>query len=91
MIRPKQPRIRLSQKKYTQLKKHVYNRDKYCLICGRTDNATPAHVIRKSQGGNDSPNNLIRLCQDCHTSFDNYEIELPEHVKRMLEQEPLYL
>ena len=91
MIRPKQPRLRLSQKKWRELKEYVYWRDGFCLNCGRYDDATAAHVVRRSQGGHDSPDNVIRLCSQCHADFDQYRIALPDRVKQMLAREPAQL
>ena len=91
MIRPKQPRHKLSQKKYRKLCMYVYERDKWCVFCGRHDDATPAHVIRRSQGGHDSPNNLVRACTSCHEKFDKYELELPPSTLIMLSKEPFEL
>jgi 5-methylcytosine-specific restriction endonuclease McrA len=88
MIRPKQPRKPLSQKKYVELKKYVFNRDGWCLQCGFSGTLTPAHIKRRSDGGQDAPNNLICLCIPCHTSFDKYEIELKKSIYEMLENEP---
>lgn len=85
---PKNPRNKLSPRKYNQLCQYVWDRDQYCVFCGRWDNSTPAHVQRRSQGGHDSPQNVVRACVDCHAKFDRYEIELPEHIKEMLANEP---
>ena len=81
-------RLILPSKKYIELKKYIYERDGWCVFCGRTDMLTPAHIKRRSQGGNDAPNNIVAACIDCHTSFDKYEIELPKEVALMLENEP---
>lgn len=88
MIRSKQPRKKLSPKKYTELKIYISERDKWCLNCGTTQMPTPAHIKRRSEGGHDAPNNMIVLCQPCHTAFDAYQIELPESVYEMLANEP---
>lgn len=61
----KHKRIKLSQKKYKELKQKVLERDKYCVLCG----AVPTdlhHVKYRSQGGDDSENNCVMLCKDCH-------------------------
>ena len=87
MIRPKQPRRRLSQTKYVALKKYIYERDGWCVICGRTDMLTPGHVVRRSAGGHDAANNLVCLCVECHKDFDDRKIDLPESVVEMLKKE----
>jgi len=84
---PKTPRLKLSSAKYRKLCEYIFERDQFCLFCGRHDQSTPAHIVRRSQGGNDSANNIIRACVRCHTKFDKYEIELPESVRLMLEGE----
>ena len=84
-------RLVLSAGKYRKLCEYVYERDKFCVFCGRTDSATAAHVINRSQGGDDSPNNIVRACQDCHSKFDAYQIALPEAVSDMLKNEPVRL
>jgi 5-methylcytosine-specific restriction endonuclease McrA len=39
----------------------------YCELCGSWQNIDPPHhIIFKSQGGHDTPENLITLCRDCH-------------------------
>ena len=81
-------RIKLSPGKYRKLKEYVFYRDQYCVFCGDPYSATPAHVKRRSQRGNDSPNNLVRACQKCHDAFDQYKIELPANVIEMLSKEP---
>jgi 5-methylcytosine-specific restriction endonuclease McrA len=87
----KNPRIKLSPTKWKQLVRYVYDRDQFCVFCGRHDQSTPAHIVRRSQGGNDAPNNVIRACVGCHSSFDQYKIELPEYVVEMLKKEPINL
>ena len=39
----------------------------YCELCRSWQNIDPPHhIIFKSQGGDDTPENLISLCRDCH-------------------------
>ncbi|MHC4397698.1 MAG: HNH endonuclease [Planctomycetota bacterium] len=94
-IRPKSPRIKLPKAAYRKLCEYLQERDGHCLICGNPNNLTPAHVIRRSHGGNDSPNNMICACvtradgaKGCHMRLDQYEIDLPEEIKDMLSKEP---
>ena len=90
-MRAKSPRRVLSQRKYVELKKYVFERDQYCVFCGNPEMSTPAHIIRRSQGGHDSPKNLVRACLKCHDDFDAYKIALPEKVREMLNNEPANL
>ena len=95
-IRPKQPRKALSPAKYRKLKEYVFERDGYCCVwCGNPGNLTAAHIIRRSAGGHDSPNNVVTGCcvsiqggKGCHQRFDEYEIGLPNHIAEMLAGEP---
>lgn len=91
---PKNKRLKLSPHKYRQLCKYILERDGHCLICGNPNNLTPAHSIRRSQGGDDSPRNMFCACitrpdgsKGCHQRFDEYEITLPEEIKKMLKKE----
>lgn len=44
----------------------VFERDKgCCVLCGRQGNDFH-HVIFRSQGGKDVPENLVVLCRNCH-------------------------
>lgn len=85
---PKRPRLKLSQAAYRKLCEYVYERDGWCVFCGTHNSATPAHVVRRTQGGDDSPRNIVRACITCHADFDQYKIALPERVRTMLENEP---
>lgn len=87
----KRKTIKLSAAKYRQLCEYVYNRDGWCVFCGCTDSATPAHVIRRSTQRLDTPYNLVRACVDCHAKFDSYQLELPQEVVEMLKNEPEHL
>lgn len=84
-------RLVLSARKWNELKEYVFYRDKWCVFCGSTDTATAAHVINKSQSGDDSPQNVVRACIPCHKKFDAYQLPLPEKARLMLENEPLRL
>jgi len=95
-IRPKQPRKVLSAEKWRKLKEYIFERDNYCCVwCGNPNNLTAAHIIRRSAGGHDSPNNVVTGCcvsihggKGCHQRFDEYEIGLPNHIAEMLAGEP---
>jgi len=88
------PRRRLLPGKYRKICEYIAGRDQHCLFCGNPNSGTPAHVVSRAQGGDDSKRNIIQLCavrQDgskgCHTRFDNSEIELPEWIVEMLRNE----
>ena len=58
-------------KNYFDYHGYDYNDVILCEICSRL--ATDIHhIIYKSQGGSDNPDNLIALCRDCHNkAHDN--------------------
>ena len=62
---PKHKRIKLSPKKYNALKEEVFDRDKFCVLCGKPPTDLH-HVIFRSHGGDDSKENCVALCHDCH-------------------------
>ncbi len=37
-----------------------------CELCKKWGTDPPHHIIFKSQGGDDVPENLINLCRECH-------------------------
>lgn len=50
-----------------ETRKAVYLRDGYtCALCGSTKYMQVHHCIKRSEGGTNSPENLICLCADCH-------------------------
>jgi 5-methylcytosine-specific restriction endonuclease McrA len=66
-IRPKHPRLRLSPQSYEQLCREVLQRDGWrCQSCGTLSNLQIHHKKFRSQLGEDSEDNLITLCSDCH-------------------------
>ena len=85
---------KLSPSQKLKIRKAVFERDKWCVFCGNPFNLTPAHIIRASQGGEYTEENLMAACimtQDngigCHTKFDAYQIEIPWKVwNRMTEK-----
>lgn len=80
-------RVKISKQKYRKICESVLERDKCCVWCGAFMNLTPAHIIRRSQGGPDEEWNIVCGCISCHTAFDKYEIGLPCHVKKRLTDE----
>ena len=66
-IRAKQPRVRLDPELYEQLRRQVLRRDGWrCQCCGGRLNLEVHHKELRSQGGDDSEQNLITLCAACH-------------------------
>jgi 5-methylcytosine-specific restriction endonuclease McrA len=64
---PKRKRIKLSYKKYKELEIKVLERDNCtCQECFCYTEAPPHHIIFRSQGGDDTMENLQTLCVSCH-------------------------
>lgn len=61
-----------NQKDFYNLRVYILSRDQYtCQQCKKR-NQIPLHVhhiVFKSEGGTDTPDNLITLCQPCHTQL----------------------
>lgn len=85
---PKRKPVRLKGRAYTKEKKVAFERDKGCCVfCGTTYDLTPAHIVRRSQGGDDLAYNIMTACIVDHTEFDQYRFDLPEKVwARMTEE-----
>jgi 5-methylcytosine-specific restriction endonuclease McrA len=54
-------------------KRIVHARDKVCLSCGSSNRLTVHHVKPKCQGGPNTPENCILLCQICHRNLHKSE------------------
>lgn len=65
---PKRKPLRLKGKKLYDLYDRVFDRDNYlCVECGSNQlDRAPHHKIFKSQGGEDTEENLVTLCVKCH-------------------------
>lgn len=49
------------------IRRSVYRRDHYrCALCDCDSGLQIHHIVRRSQGGTDYPQNLITLCWRCH-------------------------
>lgn len=60
------------------VRKAVYKRDGYrCALCDSTAGIQIHHVVLRSQGGTDYPQNLITLCWRCHAVV--HGTALPEY------------
>ncbi|MDQ5883067.1 MAG: 5-methylcytosine-specific restriction enzyme [Patescibacteria group bacterium] len=54
------------QNKIPKERKKKLKNGAHCLFCGTTQNLTIHHVIPLSQGGDNSDDNLVVLCDSCH-------------------------
>lgn len=55
---------------YNVIRKKIWERDKWCVICGSQGHDVH-HVVYRSRGGKDAENNLVLLCRDCHRAIHN--------------------
>ncbi len=70
---------------FWNVREYVLFRDNYtCQCCkGRSkDKILNVHHIQSRKIGGDAPNNLITLCEYCHTQYHKGNIKLPERIKR---------
>ncbi len=69
-----------AKKGFYNVKAFVLHRDNYTCRSGRKlKHSTKLHVhhkIFRSQGGTDTPNNLITLCEPCHNALHKGQFEL---------------
>ena len=56
---------------YANSRAHALDRDKYtCQCCGKKHTRLEVHhIIYRSNGGSDDLDNLITLCEDCHSNI----------------------
>ena len=67
--RPKRTVLRLDSELYEQLRHQVLRRDSWrCQSCGSMSNLEVHHKDLRSHSGEDSEENLITLCNDCHAA-----------------------
>lgn len=70
---------------FWNVREYVLYRDGYiCQCCkGKSkDKVLNVHHIESRKTGGDAPNNLITLCETCHTKYHKDEISLPEKIHR---------
>ena len=66
-VRPKGSRLRVDAESYKQLCLQVLERDVWrCQVCGATANLQVHHKQFRSQCGDDSEQNMITVCAECH-------------------------
>jgi 5-methylcytosine-specific restriction protein A len=69
-VRPKSATLRLEPDVYEQLRKQILRRDGWrCQSCGSMSNLEVHHKDFRSHSGDDSEENLIALCNGCHTTI----------------------
>jgi 5-methylcytosine-specific restriction endonuclease McrA len=66
----KQMPFRVETRDYEDLRERVLRRDGWrCQFCGCMTNLEVHHQQFRSQSGEDSEDNLITLCSNCHSSI----------------------
>ena len=69
-IPPKAPRLKLDPELYERLRQQVLRRDGWrCQLCGTMSNLEVHHKEFRSHSGDDSEENLITLCTECHAAI----------------------
>ena len=70
LVRPKSSPQRLESDQYDSLRSQVLRRDGWrCQFCGAMSNLEVHHKDFRSHSGDDSEENLIALCNACHTAL----------------------
>lgn len=70
---------------FWNVREYVLERDKHkCRCCGgkSKDPILNVHHIESRKVGGDAPNNLITLCETCHTGYHKGTVKLPASIKR---------
>ena len=73
------------QLNFWNIREYVLFRDGHtCQCCkGKSkDKVLNVHHIESRKTGGDAPNNLITLCETCHTKYHKGEISLPKKIHR---------
>jgi len=58
-----------------------------CVYCGNPYNLHLHHVVRRSQGGQGSKENLITLCWECHTKLHAGETDIKDFCMDYLDRQ----
>ena len=67
-VRAKAPRVVLDPESYRQLHRRILERDNWrCQFCGTMQNLQVHHLHFRSRAGDDKEENLIALCDQCHS------------------------
>lgn len=64
------------------LREQILERDNFrCQSCGEDNHLQVHHIKHRCDGGNNSPDNLITLCEKCH-----YEMHKDEPVGKLMKK-----
>jgi len=83
----------------TSIREYVKERERpeECIYCGRKKDLTVDHILPRSRGGPDSPDNAVWVCQGCNSSksdkrlYEWYELDRRYEVPRIAEGKYLKL
>lgn len=70
---------------FSSRKEAILHRDNYtCQCCGKKNTRLEVHhIIYRSNGGTDDENNLITLCEECHSGVHDGTISINKKPKKM--------
>lgn len=70
-----------------KVRERVLERDEYCVICGRPG-IPNSHYIGRGQHGLGIEQNIVTMCQECHTRWhtSGEPEEMKERVRNHLEK-----
>ncbi len=70
-------RTSLSRNDYAALCQSVHVRDEWrCRNCGFRATLCAHHIVFRSSVGNDTMENLVTLCADCHNAIHNHRLSI---------------
>lgn len=74
--------LRLPDKEYAALCKAVLERDHWkCRSCQFRGNLAAHHIVYRSHQGEDTAENLITLCNQCHEAVHRSDLEITKEMK----------
>ena len=73
--------LRLPPDEYALLVKQVLSRDGYrCCSCGFRGNLHCHHIVYRSHQGEDTADNLLTLCSQCHEAVHRSDLEITKEI-----------
>jgi len=73
-LRQRSPRLKLDPRHYQSLHEQVLQRDGWrCQICGSLKNLQVHHRTFRSRLGDDSGENLVTFCVNCHRAEHEFQ------------------
>ena len=62
--------------------------DGVCYLCGRDGACEVDHIVPRSRGGSDHPDNLRAICRSCHARKSSAEGHAVQKRRRELKKRP---